>query len=143
MGERSAAALSLNRAEESLARGCSQWGHPRLQILLPRRSLVGVSSCGRGGGGGTADTGCTQVCILLFADAAIFASAHAIGSARPAESSARQRAQLQIVTTSKLPAHADSLQSQDWTKATVAHAMNNRLKLANRAAKAAAAPAAA
>ena len=37
----------------------------------------------------------------------------------------------------------DSLQSQDWTKATVAHAMNNRLKLANRAAKAAAAPAAA
>ena len=27
-----------------------------------------------------------------------------------------------------------SLQSQDWTKATVAHAMNNRLKLANRAA---------
>ena len=44
----------------------------------------------------------------------------------------------------KLPAHADSLQSQDWTKATVAHAMNNRLKLANRAAaKAAAAPAAA
>ena len=30
VGERSAAALSLNRAEESSARGCSQWGHPKV-----------------------------------------------------------------------------------------------------------------
>ena len=30
VGERSAAALSLNRAEESSARGCSQLGHPKV-----------------------------------------------------------------------------------------------------------------